>query len=540
MNTPAPQPDALVVEAQRHHTAGRLAEAEAAYTAALNRRPNNAEALHLLGALRVQQNDPAEAIKLLRRAIKLKPDVPEFHMNLGAALRKASDPSRAVFAFRNALALLPSLAAAQLNIAHVLREALQYDAAIKAYESYLEDAPNDIAALLGLAAAHLGADRFDTAMSLLDVIIATDPTFAEGYQTIACALRDRGYFNASIPFFQRAAELAADVADWVFEYGHEKLRLEQWREGWPLYENRFEREIKRVVRRPAPPPYWQGEALHDKALLVWMEQGLGEEILFASMLSEIMAQAGRCVIECSPRMVPVFSRSFRNANVIGNADLGRAAVASADVDFQIAAGSLCRYLRPDNASFPTAVGYLINDPERTAALRTKYNERANAKFIVGISWRSQADAGEAKSIPLAQFGPLLSFPNIQFVSLQYGASRKELEKAGKEFGVDIFHDTSVDPLTDMEAHVAQIAAMDLVITTSNTAAHVAGALGKETWVLLPNGHGLHWYWLCERANSLWYPSVRLFRPNVENRVQSWRDDVVASAAAALDDLVSSA
>ncbi|TAK99882.1 MAG: tetratricopeptide repeat protein [Rhodospirillaceae bacterium] len=534
MNTSAAYVDNLVTEAHRHHLAGRLVEAEAGYLDALRLKPKHTDALHYLGVLRYQQNDPDTAVKLINRAIKARPDSVEMHLNLGAAYRKLGDATRAVFAYRRAVALKPHLLAAHFNLGHALRDAREFDAAIGAYRTYLKDRPEDAAGHLGLGCALGGAGRLGEAMTAFDTAITFDPNFAEGYNKIGTFLCDQGRFNSALVFHEKAVALAPKIPEWHFDLAIVLLRLGKLAEGWPHFESRCDRELKRVVRRPTPPPYWGGEDLTGKSILVWMEQGVGDQIFLASMLPDLIERAGRCLVECTPRLAPIFARSFPTVEFIGNSELGLAAVSADGVDYQIAAGSLGRYFRPTSTSFPKHMGYLIADEVKSASLRTRYESLAQGRRIVGISWRTRnTPDNESKSADLMGFAPILETPGILFVNLQYGDCRSELAKVKKDLGVDIFQDPEVNPLANMDTFCAQVAAMDLVVTTSNTTAHAAGAQNKPVWILVPPTFGLMWYWFLRREDSPWYPSARLFRGTDPVPARSWWPDVAQNVAIAL-------
>ncbi|MEQ9448313.1 MAG: hypothetical protein RLN70_05305, partial [Rhodospirillaceae bacterium] len=260
--------------------------------------------------------------------------------------------------------------------------------------------------------------------------------------------------------------------------------------------------------------YWGGEDLSGKSILVWTEQGLGDEVLHGSMLPDVVARAQTCIIECSERLVPVFARSFPTARVVGYKASNIPITPAEGIDYQIAVGSLGQYLRPDFASFPRHEGYLKADPAKTAELRARYEALAKGRRIVGVSWRSRNEFfGEAKSMALNDMAPILQTPGIMFVNLQYGDCTEDLAEARKHLGVDVFQDEAVDPLVDMDIFFAQVAAMDLVLSTSNTTAHVGGAQNTPTWILLPHGKGLAWYWFLRRTDNPWYPSARLLRAN---------------------------
>jgi hypothetical protein len=309
------------------------------------------------------------------------------------------------------------------------------------------------------------------------------------------------------------------------------LQLGRFAEGWPDYEYRFEAPKEYNERRPSPPPYWNGEDLTGKKILIWTEQGIGDEILHASMFGAVAARAERTVIECSTRLAPIFARSFPRAEIFAYESYKAAVTPAGALDYQIAAASLGGYLRPDFASFPRHQGYLKADPARTAELRSKYQAMAPGKRLVGISWRSRRDrVGIHKSMALREFTPVLQTPGAAFVNLQYGDCGAEIAATRAELGIEVIHDADIDPLRDMDAAFAQVAAMDLVISTSNTTVHAAGAQNIPVWVLLPYAKGCLWYWFLKRADSPWYPSARLVRETRVDPSRPWWLELVPRVA----------
>ncbi len=504
---------ALFQEAVALHTSGRIADAEARYTEILDQDANHPDALHLLGVLKLQQGHADKAVELIERAVSLKPDSAEMHVNLGAAHRSNENPAKAAGVYRRSLDLNPDMDAAHFNLGHALKEMEDFEGAAKAYTTYLAKNPNDAEALNILGDTYLKLGRYDDAMDAYESALIYDPRQAGAVSNIATILRDQGWHHAARTVIDRAIEQAPSDHDILRTSGVIHLQLEDFENGWVGFESRFHTMTEQVLPRSTPPAYWDGEDLSGKSVVVWTEQGLGDEVLHASILPEVIARAERCTIECSKRMVPVFARSFPSATVVGY-EASDIPVSAADAfDYQIPLASLGRHFRPDLASFPRHDGYLKADPDKIAALRARYEALANGRRIVGLSWRSKNErAGEAKSMTLSELAPILQTPGVMFVNLQYGDCSKDLADVRDRFGVDVVQDTNVDPLTDMDMFFAQVAAMDLVLSTSNTTAHVAGAQNIPVWVLLPHGSkGLIWYWFLRRTDSPWYPSARLVR-----------------------------
>jgi len=249
-------------------------------------------------------------------------------------------------------------------------------------------------------------------------------------------------------------------------------------------------------------------------LLVWGEQGLGDHILYASMIDDLRERSKSIVLEIEPRLVGLFKRSFPDIEVhpIGESPL------KAGVEAQIPIASLGGYLRLDWSSFPKREGgYLKADPARVADLRSKLLD--GRKKIVGVSWRSvRPRYGAGKSAKLADFLQIFRLPGIRFMDLQYGDTGEDRAALERETGIVVTRLEDIDNTNDIDGLAALMSACDAVVSVSNTNAHLAGALGRPTWVFAPFGFSQMWYWFPEVNKSPWYPRVQV-RHQAEN--QSW-------------------
>jgi len=278
--------------------------------------------------------------------------------------------------------------------------------------------------------------------------------------------------------------------------------------GWRDY------EAREYSRYAAPGHYdfarWDGEQCSGKTLLIVGEQGFGDQIMFASCFNEAMRRAGRCVIECDPRLAGLFRRSFTSANIRPVVHAGEHSVLPAQtepIDLQIPMGSLPGFFRKRWEEFPRHSGYLRADPRRIVYWRARLDALGPGPKI-GLSWRGgvAATRRHLRCIDLEEFLPVLDLPAI-FVSLQYGDCADDLSRLTQEHGVILPH--WQDALDDYEETAALICALDLVISVCTAVIHLAGALGKPVWVLVPAI--AEWRYLDRGELLPWYPSARLFR-----------------------------
>jgi tetratricopeptide (TPR) repeat protein len=477
---------------------GRAQDALASYDLALRIRPNFVEALTNRGKVLAQLDQPQQALASVERALAINPDYAEALNNRGNALTALGRPAEALASYAKALSFKPEFADAYYNQGEALTKLNRHEEALSSYGESLAINPDNADALLNRGNALQFLNRDEEALACFERAIAINPDNAEAHWNVA------------------ATRLAAS----------------DFAEGWKKYE--WRRKVKQFAKpaRTFPQPVWSGERV-EGMLLVWGEQGLGDEILYASMIPDAAERAGDVVVQVAPRLVPLFARSFPQVRVIGHdQDLPEEKIQA-----QISLASLGPILRPSLEAFPRREsGYLVADPERTAALRRRLSPKG--EVVVGLSWISTNPlVGHYKTAQLSDLEPLLRLPGTRHIDLQYGDTSAERAELRQKTGLVVERLDDVDNTNDLDALAALIAACDLVVTVSNTTAHMAGALGKPTWVFAPQGHGKFWYWFKDRTDSPWYPQVRIKRQ--QRGGQAW-SEVIASSAEEISAFVSAA
>ncbi len=491
-------------EALRLDGLGKYAEAQKLCQKILKAAPKHADVHHLAGVVYFHAGKYDDAIRHLKDALKYKPDFAEAVGNLAKAYyRKAKwrelialltplpetadslteigyaheqlgDQAEAEKAYRKAVARDPSAAAAHSNLGAILTRRGDVEAAAAHLEIALAAAAPPSTALLNLAMVHDVAGRAEQALEIYGRIIAATPDHA-------------------LARFQRAMTL---------------LSMGRFPEGWKEYLWRFRRPGTHTLHEAFAMPFWNGEPLAGRKLVVWTEQGPGDEILLASMIADVLARGADLTLVASPRLVPLFRRSFPAARVESSDPLRQVGAQ----DLQVSFSHLGAVLRRSFDDFPRERAFLKADETQRAELRAAYQEGDPARKLIGIAWHSANPTAEAqKSVTLQAWAPILKTPGVTFVSLQYGDHVADARAAEAAFGCKIVTDRSIDSLRDIDGFAAQVAAMDRVVSVSNTAVHVAGGLGVPTSVLVPKAFGKIWYWFQERTDSPWYPSLTLHR-----------------------------
>jgi len=369
--------------------------------------------------------------------------------------------------------------------------------------------PDLAGAFTNLGHAYRALGRFERALQAHVRAVALSPDHIDSLIDHGVSLRDVGDVYGAIERFRRAIAMAPDVPAGHHALAFTLLFLERWAEGWAEFEWRWLlKSTNSLDERYALPiwnrhqlPIWTGEALAGRRLLVWGEQGIGDVLLFATILPDLLAVGLDVVLEVDARLVPLLARSFPQITVIPWGAPPPLCAAHAAI------GDLGRFFRVDATAFAGSKPYLVPDPARVAEFKRRYESIGRGPKI-GLSWHSASKTRRRKSLSLDAFSPLVSaLPEAVFVSLQYGDTAQERASFEQRFGARIVHDGSFDNWSDLDGLAAQIAALDHVVTVSNVNAHFAGAQGVPTHVLA-TANAL-WYWPHGKDKTPWYGSLTL-------------------------------
>ena len=487
----------------------RIDEAETAHQRALSLIADDAAAHFNLANLFCRTNRNAEAEAAYRRALELKPEYPQACGNLGALLQGGGRLVEAETLFRKALALDPDSAAAHYNLAGLLLETMHLAEVEAMLVRALELQPDLADACNRLGSLYKETGRVIEAEAAYRRALTLQPESAGNLTNLGLLLHEVERFSEAEDCYRAA--LAIDPKNDFAQYNFGLYCLSRGRltEGWEGYERRWQMKGFNALRHQSPQLPWQDESLAGQSMVVWQEQGVGDVILYAGLIPDLLARGPRLVLECEARLVPLLARSFPQAQVVMRSD--QVHPAAKDTHWQSPLGSLCRWLRASHDDFKWHGPYLKPDAARVAAFRERYRGSGGGP-VIGISWRSSNyKVGTRKSLSLSALAPLLKLPGVTFVNLQYGDCADEIARLARDSGVKLHTDDGVDSLKDLDAFAAQVAAMDLVISTSNSTVHFAGALEIPVWTLLPKGDALLWYWFRDCESSAWYPSMCLFR-----------------------------
>jgi Tfp pilus assembly protein PilF len=491
--------DQAVDRALAHHRAGRLGEAEKIYRQVLVRHPSHPDALQLLGVCYGQSGQPQKAVALISRALAIRPDVAEFHGNLGEFLRVLGRIPESIASFQRAIALNGSDAVIRNNFGVCLAEARQHEAAIAQFRRAIELKPDYADPHSNMGAALNAMDRLDEAVAEIQTAMAMDPNLLEAYNNLGNVLFNRGEFSQTIALLNdvlsshpQAAKLRANLALAYLVTG-------DFARGWREYEWRL-RVPEIVGWRQFPCPRWDGGDLHGKTILLHPEQGIGDMIQFARFIPQVAARGGRVILESPVQTL----RLFRD--LPGVWQLVERGKTLPDFDVQCPLMSLAYVFGVTEQTISREVPYLRADPELARQWAGRF-EAADNRLRIGLAWAGRPEHAKdrSRSMKLEQFAPLASVENAAFYSLQMGEAAAQA--ANPPSGLQLTDWTK--DLRDFADTAAIIDHLELLVTVDTSVAHLAAAMGKRVWLLLPLIPD--WRWMLDRSDSPWYPTMRLFR-----------------------------
>ncbi len=514
-------------EAMRLDGIGRYGDAQEICRKILKARPDQVDTHHLMGVIAIHAGRHEDAIRHLKQTLKLKPDMPEAAFNLSKVYRLKGKWRETLATLETVHTYWPDRADIITDIGYAQEQVGDEDAAAASYKRSLQIDPASALAHSNLGAILTRQGAIKEAEAHLTAALASEPTMFAALMNLALLHDAADRRDEVIATYDRLLESHPDQPHAHFQRALAILARGKLAEGWDEYLWRFRRSEARTLHAAFPYPFWQGEPLDGRLLLVWTEQGPGDEILLASMIPDLLERGAQLTLVCSPRLAPLFRRTFKDCRIVSTERLERVSDGDNLPDYQASFSHVGAVLRPSMDTFPARQRYLTPDPGRCQKLRAAYQAAQPGTKLIGIAWHSaKVGAEQQKSVALEAWAPILRIPGATFVSLQYGEHAKAAKAVRETVGCDIIIDKSVDPLKDIDGFAAQVAAMDHVVSVSNTTVHVAGALGIPTSTMIPASYGRIWYWFLDRTDSPWYPSMRLFR---QRQGEGWASAIAAVA-----------
>jgi tetratricopeptide (TPR) repeat protein len=483
----------MLDEALAHHQAGRLGEAERLYRKILELGAEHADSLHLLGMVALQTGRNDAALALIRRAIASNAGDASYHTDLGIALQMQGKLEEAVGCYDRAIELRPDRVAAHCNRGVALHFLGRLDEAEPSLERAIALRPDLAEAHANLGSLRQKQGRLEEAEACQRRALAIQPQYAEAWSNLGGVLDVLGRAAEALAAFERAVDLRPDFPVARVGRATQRLLMGDFASGLPEYEQRL---LLGTQRRFAQ-PQWRGQPLCGARILLHAEQGLGDTIQFLRYVPIVQAAGGEVVLEVQPGLCRLAEQLPEIVAVVS------AGGAPAEFAWRCPLMSLPLVLGTKEESIPAKTPYLFIP--REAVEKTADLSWPTYGLRIGLAWAGNPahPKDRFRTIDLSMLKPLLELRGAHFYSLQLGAAAAELASAGMGI-VDLS-----SKIEDMADTAALIDRLDLVITADTSVAHLAGALGKPVWVMLP--FAPDWRWLLDREDSPWYPTMRLFR-----------------------------
>jgi len=522
--------------------AGNLEDAEASYRAALSHRGDFPEVQNNLGNLLYRMGRTEESLAAYESATTLRPDYAEAHANRGDACLNQGQRDEALDAYRKAAEAAPQWPNAWFKLGNVLFQKEDFPRAVQSYQRSIDLNPNNPRGLTNLGAALEKLGRYEDAAMTLRHALVLSPDDVSGLKNLGHVILKLGHVGEGLHLLRRAVELAPDDADAHYTLGNALLRMErlqealacyarvrelqpntarayfapasvllmngQYKDGWAAYESRFDMAAYKTNVKNVHERLWDGGPLQGRRLLIHVEQGFGDTLEFVRYVPLVRKRAGdgKILLLCEPEL-------FRILETLEGVDefYQLRSDASITYDLQVPLLSLPHRFGTTLESIPNKTPYL----KAPGGTRAKIRRRKETRLAVAFVWAGRPTHSDDRfrSSAVNWFSTLFDIEGVDFYSIQWGPRAAELEPHLKQSNVH----SMTDKLTDFAETAAIIDQVDLVISIDTSVAHLAGALGKPVWTILPFGG--EWRWLFRREDTPWYPNMRLFRQRI---LGDWR------------------
>ena len=519
--TEPPTTKALLLQGLFHHQQGQIELAMERYTDVLRADPENAEALYYVAVVACQGGQYQQGVDLARRALSLGPPAARLYNLLGQALDRLGDKTEAMKNLDKAIALDPNMAVAHGNRANILADAGMPEEALKSYDRAIALNPKAAPDLVNRGALLEVLGLPEDALKDYDAAIACDPNVAEVHANRASVLKDLGlldlgrglqesaHFDEAATAYNRAIKLNRSLGEAYLGRGQLHLMRGNWQAGFADYEYRS--EVGRPGYQPLPGPRWDGTKRDGERVVLVAEQGLGDTIQFCRFASMLAARGFDVTLLVRKAMAPLLS-TLQGVTIATDA----AEVTSDKRPLRwLPLLSVPGVLGITPETLPREVPYLTADPKRVQDWAQRLG---NASFKIGINWApGHADKTHIsrRDIALTNFAPLAALPGVELVSLQKGAPVEEIAQVAFRDKIRII-DADMDANADFFLDTAAVMSkLDLVIGCDTSIVHLAGALARPVFTVLPVISD--WRWMLQPDDTVWYPTMRLFRQDASRQ-----------------------
>ncbi len=510
----------IISQGMAHHQAGRLGQAEACYREALAREPARPDAVQLLGVIAHQAGKHDLAIQWIGSAVAACPTIAAYRNNLGTACRGAGQLQRAIECYRKSIELDPTLADAFLNLTILLADQGQVDDAMLVFHEMARHGHDTAEPMSALVAALDREFRFDESIAIERAALTKRPGDMTLLTLLGNSLHAAGQMHEALACYEEVLARAPQNPESHWNRALMLLTLGDYAQGWREYEWRWQCVNFPYKRQQFPQPIWDGSDPAGRTILLDSEGGFGDIIQFVRYARLLADRGVRIILGCPPELKELLRTVDGVHEILTKGD----PLPQFDLQFQLLGCPL--KFEATLETIPKSVPYIAAAPDRVARFRGQM-QTGQGVCHLGLVWCGRSMPYPNRSCPLALCRPLFDVPNVRFHSLQRDDGRAELSTAPKSWDL-INHAEEMGDFADTAAIIANL---DLVITIDSAVAHLAGAMGKPVWVMLP--YSADWRWMIDRDDCPWYPTMRLFR---QSAIGDW-EGVTRRVAAALAEQV---
>ena len=490
---------------------GRMNEAELSYKRSIKLDPNYFQAYYNLGFIQKKMQRYEESASNYRHAIKLKPDFPQGYYNLGLTLIELNSLYEALENLKKAIKIKPNYFQAFFHLSIVNRILGQKKEALTNLQKAITINPKYVRAYNALGVTLVELGRYEEAIQNFQEAISLDQKYEEGYNNLGNSFKDLGRFDEALEYYKKAIDLDPENPENLNNFGRFLLLINNFKEAFKFMEWRLKMEELNFIPLKTLKPRWHGD--DKKKIFLLKEQGIGDQIMFSSMIPELHENADKLIVECDHRILPIFQRSLPN-NIKFITD--RMDIGDNEYDCHIPIGSLPLHFRKELSDFKkSSRGWIKADQDKVKNIRQNIIQN-KLKKIIGVSWRTSSllSHSHLRNIELVTMLEPLKNLDLIFVNLQYGEVSNEINNLRSEHGIEVLEIPGLDLFSDIDGLAALISACDFIISIDNLNSHFAGALGVKTMLLLPKVADERWG--LESNKTYLYDSLVLYRQSSYN------------------------
>ena len=457
------------------------------------------------GSLYFDLGHRKNGIDNLKRALDINPDFEDANINMGVIYEESGNPLKALNSFEKVLHKNPNHKIAHLGKANALKEMREFDKAIPEFQKAISLDPNYTDAIINLSTCYLELGHPLEAIDYLNRVAQYDPHCTKLWSNMGAAYSDLGRTDEADSYYDKAIQIDANNPLIVRNKAFSLLKGYRFKDGLAYYDHRWMTSEFLDYFLVTDKPVWNLQEGH--RVFLWAEQGIGDEVMFGTMISEVLPLCSEVIVQADSRLHSLFQRSFNDKiRLISRTET----LPETEYDYHLPLGSLMNFfLQPDDRLDIPQTPYLVPDIERAKRIR---NEILGNKTdqLIGMSWKTQStNKGIPRSLDLNTFFKHVSTENRIFVNLQYGDVDSEIKNLFNTSGIRLVQYHEIDNFSDIEGLAALIAACDGVISATNATIDLTAAQGKPCQVLIPAASD--WRWGVNATHSYWYKSAQFHR-----------------------------